>query len=344
MSTSKENNFSLIHLLAACMVVFGHMFALAEERAPAILGISVHVMGVYILFVVSGFLVCKSCLRSKSPFKFYAKHLLRIYPPLIVCLVLTVIIMRRVSVADLSDYIAGAWLYLKCNLLMKPYYILPGAFHENPYKSINGSLWTLPVELMCFFVLPIYLTTMKRFRNHDWKLSFLISTALTLTVIILQSLTPKLRFVVWGTDWADSLRVISFFFMGVSYGLLPEDTAKKYCRPEISIFLLCMTLCLGSHLPSWIPWFFVPYIVVSLGISRTSILRNFCNHHDYAYGIFLWGYPIQQLVMYAYIHLHLNFSLSPIALFAIAFPMIWIMGYLQEKFVEAPISKLSKKL
>ena len=71
----QSNNFLLLRLLAAMLVVYGHSFRLGAAcasctdlasvltRDPEILS---HRIGLFMFFVISGFLVTKSCVESRS--------------------------------------------------------------------------------------------------------------------------------------------------------------------------------------------------------------------------------------------------------------------------------------
>ena len=120
-------------------------------------------MGVNILFVVSGYLVSKSFVRNSSIKNFWIKRVMLIFSPLLVCVVLCAIGGFFLADLSLEAYIPGAKVYVRDNLLMRLQFYLPGVFVENPYPvAVNGSLWTLPIEMACFLLLPFYLLLIKR--------------------------------------------------------------------------------------------------------------------------------------------------------------------------------------
>src|ERR1700738_3258398 len=87
----RANNFDALRLIAALSVVFSHSFLIAEgseAREPfawitgnqCILGL----VGVFVFFVISGYLVTESWCRSPAPARFALRRLSRIYPGLVV--------------------------------------------------------------------------------------------------------------------------------------------------------------------------------------------------------------------------------------------------------------------
>ena len=89
--TGHDNNYDVLRLLAAGLVLVSHAFALLGRAEPAVplthdtLGFD----GVLIFFAMSGILVATSWSRDPRPFAFATKRALRILPGLFVsCLVL----------------------------------------------------------------------------------------------------------------------------------------------------------------------------------------------------------------------------------------------------------------
>lgn len=94
---NRNNNFTLIHIVAAVMVIYGHQFVLLGLEAPQLFTMPIHNLGVRILFLVSGYLVTTSWYRSDDSITFLKKRIKRLYPPLIVCLLLTVLVLYFIS-------------------------------------------------------------------------------------------------------------------------------------------------------------------------------------------------------------------------------------------------------
>ncbi|MDB5842678.1 MAG: acyltransferase, partial [Herminiimonas sp.] len=162
----QNNNFDVIRLFAALLVLFSHSFPLVDgenrNEPLAILSGGEATFGsvaVYVFFVISGFLVTMSYESTQNVRKFLAKRFLRIYPALIPLLLLTVFVLGPIvtSLSSMEYFLNGrSYNYLNNLRLFKLQYDLPGVFENNPYKSaVNGSLWTLAYECSCYLIVAV---------------------------------------------------------------------------------------------------------------------------------------------------------------------------------------------
>lgn len=151
-------NFLWLRHLAAFFVLFAHSFVLSGKLPTELLAFfpalgGVAVLGVTIFFIISGYLVTQSWVRQPDWTAFLRKRFLRVYPGYAACLLFSICLGAALTVVPLPQYFQadGAWSYLLNNLLLKNQLALPGVFESNPVKSaVNGSLWTIPVEVTCY--------------------------------------------------------------------------------------------------------------------------------------------------------------------------------------------------
>ena len=115
-------------------------------------------LGVTIFFfAISGFLIAQSVTRSRSIFRFVKARALRILPALALSTLFCVLVIGPLATtlsqaAYWTD--AQTWRYLFHTITLDPQLSLPGVFEHNPYPpGVNGSLWTIPVEVWCYAVL-----------------------------------------------------------------------------------------------------------------------------------------------------------------------------------------------
>jgi peptidoglycan/LPS O-acetylase OafA/YrhL len=122
-SHKRDNNFDFVRLVAALSVVFSHAFLIAEGTAAneplvrlsgnqAVLGL----VGVFVFFAISGYLVTESYCRSPAPGGFALRRCLRIFPGLIVnTLVCALVLGPLVTTRSLSGYFTdgalGAYVF-----------------------------------------------------------------------------------------------------------------------------------------------------------------------------------------------------------------------------------------
>src|SRR6266566_7260952 len=164
----RANNFDALRLLAALSVVFSHSFLIAEGSEAnepfvwltgnqCILGL----VGVFVFFVISGYLVTESWCRSPAPGWFALRRGLRIYPGLMVNVAICALLIGPlVTSLPLSAYFAGPELgdFLVKTLSLEPGPLaLPGVLFADTSVGlhINGSLWTLRYEVMMYLMIII---------------------------------------------------------------------------------------------------------------------------------------------------------------------------------------------
>ena len=162
----RRNNFDLMRLVAAVSVIFSHAFLLSENSqdhdplmvltgGQAILGI----VGVFVFFTISGYLVTQSFDTTVSPLVFLAKRALRVFPGLFFCLVVCVFVIGPlVTQLPPADYLLRreTYLFLLHNAVLDTdYNRLPGVefWPGNIGGIVNGPLWSLPCEVLMYLML-----------------------------------------------------------------------------------------------------------------------------------------------------------------------------------------------
>lgn len=154
----RDNNFNLIRLVAAVAVLVSHAAPLTQGRGTPeplarLTGHTLGTLAVYVFFVASGFFVAGS-LSRRGPAGFALARARRILPGLAVSLLLvTFVLGPAVTTRTLADYFAapGTAAFLIRGLLpLDPLYTLPGVFADNPYPTVEGSIWTLAYEIACY--------------------------------------------------------------------------------------------------------------------------------------------------------------------------------------------------
>lgn len=107
-------------------------------------------------FALSGLLVAGSFERCKTIGLFIGLRAIRIYPALIVEVFLSALLLGPLLTEySWSKYFSDIqfWQYL-LNVTGHIHYLLPGVFLNNPIPdTVNGQLWTVPYELICYIFL-----------------------------------------------------------------------------------------------------------------------------------------------------------------------------------------------
>ncbi len=316
-----------LRLLAAVAVVVGHGYVLnGESPAPRFGGIPLHTLGLYIFFTMSGYLITSSWKHWPNLPSFLRNRALRILPALAAVVLLTVAVIGPLATElTLGEYLTTpqTWLYLS-GVLLVPQYELPGVFVPHLSPAVNGSLWTLGIEACCYLATALLGVTLWRFA---WIGTLILGVAAF--ALALQPAGSPL----------ESLRaagaVCSYFAIGALARHLRVDRRHF---PALLIAGLAVTwLLLGVFMaPAAMifAWVVVPAAVLAIALrskdSRSGV--------DLSYGVYLWGYPIQQLVIQVNPDLPVAFSIALTITFTLA------VATLSWRHLEAPALGLKRSI
>jgi peptidoglycan/LPS O-acetylase OafA/YrhL len=180
----KINNFDLLRILAATQVVGVHIFRHMNIVAPGWWPVIESFPGVPIFFVISGFLISASYERSSSLRSYARNRVLRIYPALWCCVLLTIPIAIFFGM-NLLNWQAPVWLVSQLvGVIYTPHFL-----HDFGFGSYNGSLWTIPIELQFYIVLPLMYLFVRRTRNATAGF-WLIWVAFIAAAVVLRWMLP----------------------------------------------------------------------------------------------------------------------------------------------------------
>lgn len=113
-------------------------------------------------FILSGYMICASYLRLDNFRKYITFRIIRVFPALIVVLLLTMFVIGPLaSSVSLFDYFRSmqTYSYFKNVTLFFKQYELTGFDTKAPTLerfSTNGALWTLRVEFSCYILIGIF--------------------------------------------------------------------------------------------------------------------------------------------------------------------------------------------
>lgn len=327
----RKNHFDLIRFIAASLVVVTHAYAtsLGNEKSEPFIILSdgqstLGYVAVLIFFVTSGFLITMSYDRSRSPIYFLKARVLRIFPALIVIVLITVFIMGPLlTTLTIPEYFrdAGTYSYLRAMFLWPMPFELPGVFEANVYAGIvNGSLWTLAYEFLFYFVVLLFGMTKLLDRKH-----------VVLGVFILMLMLALFSFPIA----TQTIELFSAFSGGMVFYLYRKVIPYKHWIAGLSLLALGLSLYFGEFIVAFS--LFGSYLTFYLAYSRKVELSGFGKHGDFSYGIYIYGFPIQQILTEQFggrMDVFLNFF--------IAYPLILICACLSWHFIEKKALKWKK--
>ena len=290
---NRENNFNIIHFLATLGVIYGHQCVFLGKNAPFLFGMDIHGISVRIIFVVTGYLITESWLRSKTCVIYVRKRLKRIFPPLILCVIFCVLLGAFLTTEAVGSYFKNSISYIWHNVFLFPKFDLPGVFTDNIYPySVNGSLWTLPIEMMCYFSI-IILMELSNIAKEKENLAYTLLILLIGLIYILR-ITGKFNknLPIWGTDWINAVEIAMYFYTG---SLFSKIKLKKYCNLQVSIMLGIICSLSAGTMQSILRLPVIAYMVLSFAFAENPVFKNFdCK---ICYEIYLYAFPIQQALV-----------------------------------------------
>jgi peptidoglycan/LPS O-acetylase OafA/YrhL len=288
----KPNGFTGLRLALALAVVVSHAFSVvsgagAEEPLARSTGFTLGEHAVNGFFAVSGFLVTMSC--DRRGIRDYAvARALRILPGLVAAtLAVSLVLGAAMTRLPLGEYLgnAGLWSFIRNTLTtFKSNAALPGVFESNPYRSPLGTVWTLKYEVICYGgVLAAALGGLLRRRWAGALLCSSLASALVFVEVRYGDALPK------GMETA--LRLPLIFTAGACLYLW-RDTLR------ISLpALLCLGVALFvlARTPVYPPLLFLATAYGALWLALAPLAaKPFDPSADLSYGIYLYGWPVQQ--------------------------------------------------
>ena len=310
--SGRDNAFNLIRLFLALAVLFGHSRILGYNvhANPGNIPIDIGGLAVSSFFALSGFLIS----RRSSLLRYTWHRVLRIYPGLWVCLIVTAFVAAPLNWLKVHgtldgffsapngpfDYVLNNWT------TEMGQYAVSGMPDGVPYKfAFDGSLWTLKYELTCYFIVGI-LAVVGVLRRA--RVLVLLSTLALWAVIVYDNLHDHTRIgpLVDGRATPDlpifgsyTLFYAVMFGMFFAFGTLADLYHKIIPVNDVLgvasgvIVLIAMYLhldVLGAAAPAMV------YLLLWLSIRLPKPLRKIGLRNDYSYGVYIYAFVVQQVL------------------------------------------------
>jgi len=290
----RENGFTALRLLAAFLVLMTHSTALLKAKQD-FLGRR-HLpqfseLAVDAFFVISGFLICLALLRNPSIATYIRNRCLRIFPALIVVVLLTILVVGPLYYTGQNYWVdAKPWQYLWNITLFWPSLVLPGVFQHNSVAVLNGSLWTLSVEMLCYSGLLLLSWS----RALNWRMLLIL---FVITFIVKQNnIISEENFFLFHCN-----RLIMFFIGGSLLATLKNYVPFNKSGLFLSIVLVVYAFY-GHRWPVWQqPSLFLilyPYIIIASALQLKKC--HWLDKYDCSYGIYIYAFLIQQCLIATY--------------------------------------------
>lgn len=326
---NKVNNFDFIRIVLAFMVVFHHIISLKDYNS-SLLNIYLIDLAVNSFFIISGLLVMWSFDNNRKLIGYWLKRFFRIYPLyffiIVIQLCLLLILTRKLFnfelLIDSVKYFIANIIFLN---FLQP--TIPGVFENLKYNVINGSLWTIKIEVLFYLFLPCIYYLIKKFGIKSlvflyfFSASAFIITKLPLFAVLADQFPTQLRFFIIGIMLYLYGYKIRFSFFS-SLLILVFFTASFFYDNSIIYRAFIYPIFLGF----------------------TIYLAGFCNRiinikYDISYCVYVIHFPVIQLLLF------FNYSVYNPYLFIITVLIIVVLlSFLSSIFLERKFIKLGHSL
>jgi peptidoglycan/LPS O-acetylase OafA/YrhL len=335
---ARANNFDFLRVTLATLVIFSHSCQLLSGQLAADplyrlmhSQMSGGALAVNFFFVLSGFLVVKSWEQSRTSSDFARKRFLRIYPGFAMVLAFCVFIVGPLGGANLQTYFTSPKTYKFFEmLLLRPNSTLPQVFTWLPNSGVvNASLWTIRFELICYIAVLVLGIGGVLTRRTLLLIAFILAytwfnrgSGRPLSVPFLGSL-------------AEFPRLITYFLSGAVFYLYRDliPHSRKWLLVSVAALAASHAHGLSLTLP-----IFGTYTVFYAAFSHTFRMHHVARWGDFSYGLYLYAYPVQQLLVQ-----HFGTATPAFLLFVLSFAITLALAVLSWHFVERPCLRLKPR-
>ncbi|MEB3303687.1 MAG: acyltransferase [Cyanobacteriota bacterium] len=323
----KLPGFDTLRLLGSLSVLFSHSYLIAQDTDASepfqmllrgeknIAGL----YGVFVFFILSGFLLSRSLHHNPSILRFITNRLLRLLPGFIFCILITAWIIAPLCSRDgpMAYFASGAgWPYFRDSLRTLNDAPLSGLFNYTSSVSqvVNGSLWSLRIEVLCYALL---LSFWSLFPSPGW---------------VALAWGGLGAFILFDPAHAASLPVntypLPYFAAGVVVWWLCHHLGMG--RPVAYMCLAGLTAGVLLGFPHLAFAVFGAYSVIALGCRFPLLDPWIARTGDLSYGVYLFGWPIQQMLR-QWLDLR-----QPLLMFVLSAVVTGLLAYVSFHWVEQP--------
>ena len=335
MLLNRNNNFGTLRLLFAALVIVSHTQGMLDgnpDRDLLFLLFGTLPFGEVAVdgfFLISGFLITKSMIERTSLLSFAARRVARIVPGFMVVFWLCVLALAPFFTTEpvFTPQVLADNVLLSLRLSIPT---VPGAFSTAHFPMLNGSLWTIAWEFLCYMgvaALGVVGLLQARFR---WLLAAGVVVALAIRI------AWKLDTHGWHEgDFVNAVRFASMFGTGMLFHLFRDKvryTTLGAGAAGVALFGLMFFEPLAETALTIFGGYLIFWFAFAVKQWPTSRLKD-----DISYGLYLYGFPVGQVLIWFWPHG--NPWLIGLATFAGAIPL----GFLSWTLIERPAMKLTER-
>lgn len=318
----RTNNFDILRIILAFMVVFHHTMKLYGYNSDLLI-FWLGDFAVHSFFIISGLLVTWSFDNNRDTVAYSTRRFFRIYPLYFVMIVIQMLLMIFFNERPFDGFLLMSSIkYFICNILFLNFLdpVIPGAFEDLKYHVVNGSLWTIKIEVLFYIFLPFIYRAFKKFRLKALLVLYFLSA---FSSVIFRS----------SPHFSDQLPVqMRFFVIGMILYFYGYKMKAVFLRSLLIPCILFLANCfLEEQLlyEAFVSPVIIGFIVYSVGFYK-SIFKV---KYDVSYSTYLIHFPLIQFLLFFGCYFHNFYFFLGTILVAVSALSLLSFIYLERKFV-----------
>lgn len=308
--SGRRNALGVIRFVLAAAVIVSHSFPLSGHGEDPVLGWSrgqqnLGGFAVIGFFAISGYLIAKSGTRNDI-LQFAWARVLRIFPAFLAVLLISAFVVGPIAWKLMGrgftsyfttsggpfSYLANDWtLTIHQWGILDIFSATPYGQSENGLSVFNGSLWTLTYEWTCYVLIGAFVLfgLLRRFK--------IVVPILTVVLLGMQLARVAGASFVAVVPWLGDQYIVSLgliFMIGATFAMYADRIVLDY-----RLFLFCAALTVFTARKGGFEIIGYPafaYVLFWLAAKLPDALKRLGSKNDYSYGLYVWGFLVQQIV------------------------------------------------
>ena len=335
------NNFDTIRLILALSVMIFHSGILFN--LPEIARFSIG-SAVQCFFIISGYLIFQSWERSPSLKEYAVKRAKRLLPGLWFCVFLTVLLGVFLTNLPIIEYFGLDLVKYSIANLSTLNFIsprLPNVFINNPESGfVNGSLWTLKVEIFFYISVPVLFCIFKKRIRFGVVFGFIIAMLYKLFCLtygdVLEVKFGQGLYKAIFDPHTSPFANMTFFLAGALFYYARNLLSKYYnSAAYLIIAVICCIMMRFDLLNSAIYPIALGFAVIYFAVYLPVKVKIPHKIGDLSYGVYIYHFPIYQTL----IQLNLVDKIGYCKTIFIGYSLTLICAYLSWHFIESRFLK-----
>lgn len=297
--------FGYLRLLFASLVIVSHTPEIIDgnrgrELLTRLFGtLSFGELAVDAFFIVSGFLLTASYLKSPIVRTYLLHRVARIYPAYILMMLICVLL-----IAPLAGGLWEGWPHMIMKVIKRSAILaspdVQGVFTGTHYPELNGATWTIAHEFRCY-LLVLIVGTLNVFQR-PWLILASAAVFISTSVLMTDQMADLFyrlpyRPGLWLGNPRDATRLIGMFAAGSAFFLFRDRIAYAKRWAAVAAAALALGLCFDWSASAAVA-VFGSYLIFWAAVAAEGTVIGPVNvENDVSYGLYLWAWPATKLLL-----------------------------------------------